>query len=734
MRWMLIICCGVLPGCLMPANDGPLESTKRAQDLLAAGDVEAAADAFAESYAADPDDYWNAARYAEVLYRLQRVGEARRVLEDALEEHPEVGALYFSLANLEHNEGDLELAEDLFRKTIRRLPNFIEAYVYLGTILRERGDLDSSMQVLATALSVDERNLPVNFELAQTLEAGGDYRAREQWDFYARLNLERKGPEAELNTARKRLRALPLTITRNGARYLLDGIRQLLTAAVLPEPGTLPPEHLVPEELRAFFDNPVFARLHVPGLEPLTVVASSTSLQQACLDLGYSLRALPRFTSFRRRLNIDATLVLHVVNGPIERLRPHVDGAGRVISEPALEHDEGIVLHRDGELLGWWLPGDGLMRGPSSLGHILASLGEEVAGAPEFWRRPGVELYRLRTRSWLDGAEVGDLGELARGLPVVLPPTQLELESAVERAGKFLVRLQTPAGRIPAAYELGRDRITSARSAVLEEAAAVLALVSAADVAAADLFLPSAQYALDALALLSIEQEGQRLLPAEPEGGGQDAAALAATALYSLACLRGGQPLGADFVTALRSRMLADGSFLLPPLEGLPEGFDLAGLLRLALLEQALRAGQAERFGQLVEGFQPTPGSTSFWQAACLQFLTRSAPETEPWRLLAVELFAAFPRPQTTEQRATSLLLFAASGEQRASLREAAIDRSRELLERVLTTESAYFCAAPGRANGAVLGFTDPRQIRGWPTLVTVWGLQAAHASLQRGR
>ncbi len=724
--WMLVL----VVGCVS-TDDGPNPHTKRANDLLAAGELDAAAEELGLAFGDKPDDYWIGSKYADTLYRLQRVSEARAILEQLVLENPGVGALQFSLANLEHNEGNLERAEELFRRCIRRLPNYVEAYVYLGIILRQEGRFTESMQVLASALSLEESSLPVNFELARTLEAGGDFRAREQWNFYAQLNVKKGGPQDELDMARKRLRALALTVERPAARYLLAGVRDVLRAPALPDAGTLPPEHLVPKGLLDFFDNPVFLRLHAPGMAPLTTSAAGNSLLEASLLAAYKLREHERFSGFRRRLEIDVELVVHAVMGNLDLLDARVDTAGRITSRPALEGGDGLFLHRDGQLLGWWLPGDELMRGPGDLEGRLASLGEEIAGAPNFWRRPGVELFRIRTASWVDGPEAGDLGELERGLPRVFPPTLLELEAAVSRAGKFLVRLQNPAGRVPAVYELGEDRILVAKGALLEETAALVGLMAAAETGPADLFGASAFRGLEAIAGQAFAVGDALWMPADPEGQGADAAGLATTAQFVLASLRAGFACDPRLVAGLRARLQLDGSLLLPPPGGLPDDFGLDACVRLALMEHALRLGDADLFSQALRGFTIDEEALGFWEVACLEFLATSAPEPDSFQQLAVELYGALPEAETPAAQAVALMLLSATGAERLLYREEAVAHARDLLRVALTIDGAYFCRSPGRAEGAVLAFDDPRRSRGWHSLVAITGLRAAIRTLR---
>ncbi|MFH5803389.1 tetratricopeptide repeat protein [Alienimonas sp. DA493] len=189
------------PGGSVPAAD--LTEAQRtdvrlslARSMEAAGEWNAAAEAYEATLAADPEHAHALHRLAVVRCRQGRPGEAAELFERALKAKPGDPDLFADVGYLDLLRGDLPAAERNLRQALALDPAHAAARGNLGATLARLGETEEALACLKAAGA----GSAAESDLAFALAAGG--RPRE-----ARRALER-APEPTNEAARARRRTL----------------------------------------------------------------------------------------------------------------------------------------------------------------------------------------------------------------------------------------------------------------------------------------------------------------------------------------------------------------------------------------------------------------------------------------------------------------------------------------------------------------------------------------------
>jgi tetratricopeptide (TPR) repeat protein len=76
-------------------------------------------------------------RLAELLMEQNRIPEAEKEYDRAIRCAPEIGEYHCAIAELYHRIGQKEKAEKEYLKSIQLKPNYVIAYINLGTMYRD---------------------------------------------------------------------------------------------------------------------------------------------------------------------------------------------------------------------------------------------------------------------------------------------------------------------------------------------------------------------------------------------------------------------------------------------------------------------------------------------------------------------------------------------------------------------------------------------------------------------
>jgi Flp pilus assembly protein TadD len=148
----IVVLIGILAGCGStqgaPALSHPVEEVSRP--------------------AASPD-----VLRGERLLAEGKVGEAKRVFEQALADDPNDPRAWLDLGLVHEGEGDFVAAEKAYRRATDADPNFAEAFNNLGVLLREGGGLAEATKMLERAVALDPQLAAARFNLGLAYEEQG---------------------------------------------------------------------------------------------------------------------------------------------------------------------------------------------------------------------------------------------------------------------------------------------------------------------------------------------------------------------------------------------------------------------------------------------------------------------------------------------------------------------------------------------------------------------------------
>lgn len=114
---------------------------------------------------------------AEVMLRTNRQAEALRMVQEAWRKDPGNPALRLALANTAVRVNQLDLAEQEYRALLSSSPDSIDVAIRLGEVLRRKGRLAESLELLKQAYGRNPSHSGLALQLALTHEAMGDWRS-----------------------------------------------------------------------------------------------------------------------------------------------------------------------------------------------------------------------------------------------------------------------------------------------------------------------------------------------------------------------------------------------------------------------------------------------------------------------------------------------------------------------------------------------------------------------------
>jgi tetratricopeptide (TPR) repeat protein len=146
--------------------------------------------------------------YAADLGEQGRYSEALRFLQGLVNREPTFGYGVYNLAYTYYRMGQMESAEEYFRRSIQLQPDNPNAYLYLGLIELRSGRIKDAEESIRRSLQVDPRNYGSHFALGVILKGRGDL-AGAQREFEAELanypdEVAAKRQIAEIRTAQRK--------------------------------------------------------------------------------------------------------------------------------------------------------------------------------------------------------------------------------------------------------------------------------------------------------------------------------------------------------------------------------------------------------------------------------------------------------------------------------------------------------------------------------------------------
>ena len=109
-----------------------------------------------------------------------------QVLTVATRLYPDDGSTHFALASVSELLGDTNQAAAEYRKTISLEKDFTAAYLNLGTIEYQSGDLQRALDTLRQGLLVDPLSAELNSALSKALMRAGDASGAKRASYLAR--------------------------------------------------------------------------------------------------------------------------------------------------------------------------------------------------------------------------------------------------------------------------------------------------------------------------------------------------------------------------------------------------------------------------------------------------------------------------------------------------------------------------------------------------------------------
>ena len=166
-----------------------------------AGDADAAEDAFLHALELKPDHLKSLVNYARVLISQDRNDEARTQLEMALAVNPASIEASRVLGRVQHNQGQLDQAENTYRDILESRVDDVWSLNNLGLVLIQQERFVEALAPLARAAGLDQTMACIQNNLGIALENSGYGEAAGQ--AYARaLECDADYEKASLNLAR----------------------------------------------------------------------------------------------------------------------------------------------------------------------------------------------------------------------------------------------------------------------------------------------------------------------------------------------------------------------------------------------------------------------------------------------------------------------------------------------------------------------------------------------------
>jgi len=143
--------------------------------LARQGDKAAAAEAYAEAVARDPQAYEERFARAELLVELDRDEEAVAAYRQACELRPDAGACWQALAELGEELGRQALQVEAYEQVVRIDPENLKARAFLGPVYLEQGAIEQALPAYQRVLAERPEDVDALWGLARIYKRG------EQW-------------------------------------------------------------------------------------------------------------------------------------------------------------------------------------------------------------------------------------------------------------------------------------------------------------------------------------------------------------------------------------------------------------------------------------------------------------------------------------------------------------------------------------------------------------------------
>lgn len=101
-----------------------------------------------------PSDLAACIAAAKTAREERRYAEAIGILQTAMASRQQLDALYYQLGNVYYDAGDLDAAEQAYRRVIELNPNHVNAHHNLGVLLKRTGRLGEAVQVRRRGLRI----------------------------------------------------------------------------------------------------------------------------------------------------------------------------------------------------------------------------------------------------------------------------------------------------------------------------------------------------------------------------------------------------------------------------------------------------------------------------------------------------------------------------------------------------------------------------------------------------
>lgn len=170
--------------------------------LHSLGDVEGALAAYERLLELAPETAPYGVLVGDIHFAAGRLDEARAAYEQALAMFPDAGLAHYGLARVMEARGDAGAVNEL-RAAVENAPDFVDARLRLGRLLRLQGQLEEALEHLLYASRIDGRHAAVRLELALVYEAL-DRTAEAENEFRVVLRLDPNNEEASRGLQRLR--------------------------------------------------------------------------------------------------------------------------------------------------------------------------------------------------------------------------------------------------------------------------------------------------------------------------------------------------------------------------------------------------------------------------------------------------------------------------------------------------------------------------------------------------
>ncbi len=103
---------------------------------------------------------------ASTLKWFKRYAEAKKILQDTIERHPDYAPAYNNLGAMYFAEDNFSLAEMHYEKATQLVPDYIDAYYNLGLSLVKQQKLEKAVVIYQTLLTLSPHHAAARFHLA----------------------------------------------------------------------------------------------------------------------------------------------------------------------------------------------------------------------------------------------------------------------------------------------------------------------------------------------------------------------------------------------------------------------------------------------------------------------------------------------------------------------------------------------------------------------------------------